>query len=292
MTGYWWSERIGSGYIHGYEIEVLFEQRTSFQNMVIFENDQWGKGLILDGIVQVTQGDEFIYHEMMVHVPVLGRDVPVESVLIIGGADGGVLREVQKYDSVRRIVQVELDEAVLTGCRKYLPEICGNWKDHRLELIIGDGAEYVEAAAAAGETFDLIILDSTDPVGPAIVLFEPPFHKALAAVLSDRGVIVRQSGLPVTMPMVMPFIRNRFKDVLPRVQVYLAPMPTYGGEIAFVTATNADDLDLSEPKNSGQGRYYNSRIHQAAFCLPSWWHRLMDEFQDDGQVPIETKAYF
>ncbi len=292
MTGYWWSERIGSGYTHGYEIELLFEQRTRFQHMVIFENAQWGRGLILDGIVQVTQGDEFIYHEMMVHVPMLGRAHPAESVLIIGGADGGILREVQKYDAVRRIVQVELDEDVLTGCRKYLPEICGNWKDERLELVIGDGAQYVQDAAASNEKFDLIILDSTDPIGPAVVLFEPPFHKNLAEILSDTGVIVRQSGLPVTMPKVMPFIRKRFLDVLPCVKVYLAPMPTYGGEIAFVAASREQADDISRPSTQYSGRYYNPGIHSASFALPTWWQKLIDDFEDDGQVPIETKTYF
>jgi len=292
LTGYWWSERIGSGYTHGYEIELLFEQRTPFQNMVIFDNAQWGKGLILDGIVQVTQGDEFIYHEMMVHVPALGREKPIRSVLIIGGADGGVLREVQRYDSIERIVQVELDKEVLIGCRKYLPEISGNWKDPRLQLIIGDGAEYVEKAAKASEKFDLIILDSTDPIGPAIVLFEPPFHKNLAACLSETGVIVRQSGLPVTMPKVMPFIRKCFLDVLPNVRVYLAPMPTYGGEIAFVAAARDEAGDITTPKSAYFGKYYNPDIHRASFCLPSWWQKLIEEFQNDGQVPIETKTYF
>jgi spermidine synthase len=292
LTGYWWSERIGSGYTHGYEIELLYEQRTPFQHMVIFENAQWGKGLILDGIVQVTQGDEFIYHEMMVHVPILGRNHPTESVLIIGGADGGILREVQKHDSVRRIVQVELDRDVLVGCRKYLPEICGNWKDERLELVIGDGAEYVKNAASSNEKFDLIILDSTDPIGPAIVLFEPPFHRNLAHILGDTGVIVRQSGLPVTMPRVMPFIRNRFLDVLPDVKVYLAPMPTYGGEIAFVTASRNEAGDITAPGTGYFGRYYNPDIHRASFTLPTWWQKLIEEFEDDGQVPIETKTYF
>ena len=292
MTGYWWSERIGSGYTHGYEIELLLEERTPFQNMLIFENAQWGKGLILDGIVQVTEGDEFIYHEMMVHVPVLGRREATRSVLIIGGADGCVLREVQRYDSVREIVQVELDEAVLRACRKYLPELGGDWHDPRLELVIGDGAEYVRNAAESGRKFDLIILDSTDPIGPAIVLFEPPFHRDLAACLTDTGVIVRQSGLPVTMPRVMPFIRNRFLDVLPNVRVYLAPMPTYGGEIAFVTAAREEAGDISTPSSDYTGRYYNPAIHSASFVLPTWWQELIDNFQDDGQVPIETKTYF
>ncbi len=291
MTRFWWSERIGPGFTHGYEIELLYEERTPFQKLVVFDNEQWGRGLILDGIVQVTFNDEFIYHEMMVHVPVMARTTSVESALIIGGADGGILRELQKHQQIKRIVQVELDEAVLAACRKYLPEICGDWKDDRVELIIGDGADYVKRAREDGERFDLIILDSTDPIGPAIVLFEPPFHEDLAAILTDTGTIIRQSGLPNTMPKVMPFVMARFQDVLPHVEVYQAPMPTYGGEIAFVAATK-DGASISEPRSDFSGRYYNRECHRAAFALPTWWRELIDQYEDDGVVPVEPVSYF
>ncbi len=292
MTRYWWSERIGPGFTHGYEIEPLFEQRTPYQRLLIFDNPQWGKGLVLDGIVQTTVVDEFIYHEMMVHVPIQARPEPTRSVLIIGGGDGGVLREVLKYDSVERVVQVELDEAVIVACRKYIPEICGNWNDPRVELIIGDGAKYVKDASLRKEQFDVIILDSTDPIGPAIVLFEKPFHQDLAECLTDTGVVIRQSGLPVTMPKVMPFIRARFLDVLPNVQVYLAPMPTYGGEIAFVAGSKDKALSLEDPVGEFNGRYYNPSIHRASFCLPNWWKDLIDGYTDDGTIPIETPSYW
>ena len=292
MTRYWWSERIGPGFTHGYEIEPLFEQRTPFQRLLIFDNPQWGKGLVLDGIVQTTVGDEFIYHEMMTHVPILGRKEPTESVLIIGGGDGGVLREVLNYESVKRVVQVELDEAVIVACRKYIPEICGDWKDPRVELIIGDGAKYVKEARETGEKFDVIILDSTDPIGPAIVLFQRPFHEDLAACLTDTGVVVRQSGLPVTMPAVMPFIRKRFQDVFENVEVYLAPMPTYGGEIAFVAGSKNKAGSISVPQREYEGRYYNPSIHRASFCLPGWWEKLIEEYVDDGTIPIETPSYW
>ncbi len=292
MTRYWWSESIGPGFVHGYEVGPLFEQRTPYQRLLIFDNPQWGKGLVLDGIVQTTVGDEFIYHEMMTHVPILGRKTPVESIMIIGGGDGGVLREVLKYDSVKKVVQIELDEAVIVACRKYIPEICGDWKDSRVELLIGDGAEFVKKARARGEKFDVIILDSTDPIGPAISLFERPFHEDLAACLSKTGVVVRQSGLPATMPRVMPFIRKRFQDVFSNVEVYLAPIPTYGGEIAFVAGTKEQGLSIKRPRQPFEGRYYNPSVHEASFCLPCWWEKLMDEYVDDGEVPIETPSYW
>ena len=291
MTHYWWSERVGPGFVHGYEVELLYEERTPYQHMFIYHTPLWGKLLVLDGVVQLTQGDECVYHEMMVHVPLLGRDRPVESVLIVGGADGGTLREVLLHESVHRVVQVELDEAVLQACRKYMPEICTGWDDPRVEIVIGDGAEYLREARKRGERFDAILLDSTDPVGPAVVLFERPFHEDIAACLSDRGVVVRQSGLPRTMPKVMPFVARRFLDVLPFMQVYRAPVSVYGDEMAFVAATK-DGIPLDTPRRRHTGRYYNPGCHRAAFELPTWWKTLLETYEDDGKVPVETIDLF
>ncbi len=287
MTHYWWSERVGPGFSHSYEVELLYEERTPYQHMFIFHTPFWGRALVLDGVIQLTEGDEYVYHEMMVHVPIMGREQEIKSVLIIGGADGGALREVLIHESVERVVQVELDEAVLKACQKYMPEICRGWDDPRVELIIGDGAQYVKKAAQQGEQFDLILLDSTDPIGPAIVLFERPFHEDIAACLTDHGVVVRQSGLPRTMPKVMPFVMKRFEDVLPLVQTYRAPVSVYGDEMAFVAATK-DGVPVDTPRHEHTGRYYNPGCHRAAFELPTWWHELIASYEDDGQVPLET----
>ncbi len=291
MTGYWWSERVGPGFSHGYEVELLYEERTPFQDMFIFDTPLWGRVLVLSGVVQLTERDEFIYHEMMVHVPIRGRRTDTESVLIIGGGDGGALREVLRYKDIKRIVHVELDESVLRASRKYLPGICGDWRDPRVELIIGDGAKFLKEAKARGDQFDLILLDSTDPLGPAVVLFERPFHEDLAACLSDSGVVVRQSGIPLTMPKVMPFVTKRFEEVLPRVEVYRAPVPTYGDEMAFVAATK-DGQGLALPYSTYSGRYYTPDVHRASFALPAWWNRLIEEYEDDGKVPVESIDIF
>lgn len=273
--------------MHCYEAELLYEERTPFQHMLLFDTPLFGRCLVLDGIVQLTQKDEFIYHEMFVHCPFLGMDNRPKSVLIIGGADGGVLREVQGYEEVERIVHVEIDEAVLKACQKYLPEVCGNWDDSRVELVIGDGAKYVKEAKGRGDRFDCILLDSTDPIGPAIVLFEPPFHKDLFDILSPGGVVVRQSGLPLTMPKVMPFVLRRFQDFFPKVEVYRAPVPTYGDEMAFVAASKSEG-GISHPHMEKRGRFYNPDIHRAAFALPTWWQELIDGFEDTGEVPIDS----
>jgi spermidine synthase len=285
LTRYWWSERVGPGFVHGYEVDLLYEARSPYQHILILHSPFWGRVLVLDGVVQLTEKDEFIYHEMIVHVPFLGRKTPAKSVLIIGGADGGALRETLTHDSVERVVQVELDAAVLAACRKYMPEICTGWDDPRVELIIGDGAVFVEEAAAKGGTFDVIILDSTDPVGPAVALFERPFHRNLAACLSEEGVLVRQSGLPLTMPRVMPFLVARMAEVLPSVDVYRAPVPSYGDEMAFLAATK-DGTHVEEPHWDLVGRFYDPACHRAAFALPVWWRDLIENYEDDGQVPV------
>ncbi len=285
MTRYWWSERVGPGFSHSYEVELLYEERTPFQHMHLFYTPLWGRALALDGVIQLTEQDEFIYHEMMVHVPMLGMSRPPESVLIIGGADGGALREVQKYSSVKRIVQVELDRAVLDACRKYLPGICGDWNDPRVELVIGDGAQYMKDAAKRGDVFDCIILDSTDPVGPSLVLFDHPFHKDVASCLAPDGVVTRQAGLPLTMPDVAPFVVRRFQDHFPGVWTYRAPVPTYGDEMAFVGASK-DGRPFSVPREDYRGRYYNAGCHKGAFAIPSWWEDLIKNYKDTGEVPI------
>ncbi len=267
-------------------MELLYEERTPYQFMQLFYTPLWGKFLVLDGIVQLTQEDEYIYHEMMAHVPITGMGGAVKSVLIIGGGDTGLLREVQSWPQVERIVQVELDGAVITACQKYLPEICGDLDDPRVELVVGDGASFVKEARARGDKYDLILLDSTDPIGPAIVLFEKPFHEDLFALLPDRGVVVRQSGLPRTMARVMPFVMSRFREVFQRVSVYKAPVPTYGDEMAFVVAYKGD-IDISEPKVERKGRFYNPGCHRGSFAIPGWWEKLIEEYEDDTSVPVD-----
>jgi len=281
-----WSERIGPGYYHTYEAELLYEERTPFQHLLFFQNPLFGRCLVLDGIVQLTEKDEFIYHEMFVHCPFLGMKKRPESVLIIGGADGCVLREVLRYEEVKRVVHVEIDLAVLKACKKYLQGICGDWDDPRVRLIIDDGASYVKGAVAKGETFDCILIDSTDPIGPAVVLFERPFHMDLFRLLNDGGVVVRQSGLPLTMPKVAPFVVKRFSEMFETVEVYRVPVPTYGDETAFVAATKGPS-GISEPRAERTGRFYNPGVHKGAFFLPTWWQKLIEDFEDTNEVPVD-----
>ncbi|MEQ8611829.1 MAG: polyamine aminopropyltransferase, partial [Parvibaculum sp.] len=170
---------------------VLYEEETGQQHLVIFENGLFGRMMALDGITQVTERDEFIYHEMMTHVPILAHGA-AKRVLIIGGGDGGILREVIRHRSVEHVTMVEIDPAVTDFCKKQLPQIsAGAFDDPRLNLVFADGAKFVEDT---DDSYDVIIVDSTDPIGPGEVLFREEFYRAAQARLTPGGVIVTQNG--------------------------------------------------------------------------------------------------
>ncbi|HFB83735.1 MAG TPA: polyamine aminopropyltransferase [Thermodesulfatator sp.] len=274
MTNYWWSEKIAPGYLHSYEVTPLYEERTPHQHLLILKNRFWGRFLVLDGVVQLTEGDEFIYHEMLVHVPLTVVSKEPQSVLIIGGGDGGSLREVLRYPSIERVVQIEVDEAVFRACQKYLREISGDFDDPRVQLIFGDGASYVASEEVKSHPFDVVLVDCTDPVGPAKILFEEDFYRHVREALTPWGVMVQQASLPRTIPHVMPMAYRRTRRVFPQVAIYRAPVPTYGDEIAFVLASKLE-ADLRRPQRQVSGRYYNPEVHQASFALPTWWQDLL-----------------
>ena len=185
-----WGQRLKVG-------RVLFEDRTAHQHLVIFENDALGRVMMLDGAVQVTLADEFVYHEMMTHVPLFALPEPgpePRHVLIIGGGDGGILREALKHPDIARVTMCEIDRTVVDMALKYFPEIsAGGFDDQRTQLIIDDGVKLV---ASTLERFDAVIVDSTDPHGPGAVLFEKSFYANCRRVLKPGGVLVTQNGVP------------------------------------------------------------------------------------------------
>ncbi|RMD54368.1 MAG: polyamine aminopropyltransferase, partial [Nitrospirae bacterium] len=172
-------------------IRTLYREHSKYQEILIVETVGFGRVLLLDGVIQTTEGDEFFYHEMLVHVPLFSHPEP-ENLLVIGGGDGGAVREALKHSSIKRVVHVEIDEKVVEACKIYLPGL--SYDDERVELNIADGVDYVKKTK---ETFDIVIIDSTDPVGPAKALFEYDFYKSLSSILSDRGVIALQSESPI-----------------------------------------------------------------------------------------------
>ena len=274
-TELWHEYDFESGIRAGYEVRRLYAETTPYQKLEVFEHDFLGRMLALDGIVQTTTRDEFIYHEMMVHVPLLGRPAADEpaSVLIIGGGDGGVLREVLRSDLVRRVVMVEIDAAVIEACKKYVG-IHGDYDDPRAELVIGDGFAYVKSPEVRAHPFDVAIVDSTDPIGPSQPLFTEEFVADLAACLTSRGVMTRQAGVPFIQRSEMPRAVAQVERIFGRAEVYRASIPTYGGgDMAFVAGVKGGGT-LQTPRLEFSGRYYNPEVHAAAFALPPFWQDL------------------
>jgi len=260
---------------------VLYDSRTDLQRIVIFENPQFGRVMTLDGVVQITEGDEFIYHEMLAHVPILAHGA-VREVLIVGGGDGGMLEEVLKHRTVERATLVEIDRGVVDLCREYLPAISGKaFDDPRTDLVIADGVEYVNTCA---RRFDLIIVDSTDPVGPAEVLFGDRFYRRCKACLAPGGILVTQNGVPFLQGPELAGTLNLLRPIFADAACYLAAVPTYmGGPMAFGWASDTPALrtvpqEVLERRLADAGldlRYYTPAVHLGAFALPGYVARLI-----------------
>jgi spermidine synthase len=262
------------------EAELLYDSETEHQRIRVFRNPTFGRVLTLDGVVQTTEGDEFIYHEMMAHVPILAHGA-ARRVLIIGGGDGGMAREVLRHRSVEHVTMVEIDAGVVDFSRRYLPSLSdGAFDDGRLELVIADGAEYVRAAR---DRFDVIIVDSTDPVGPAEVLFTDSFYGHARNLLNDRGVLVTQNGVPFLQGGELTNTLRAFKALFADWTCYLATVPTYaGGPMAFGWGANCDvrATDLATLARRFEAakiktRYYTPEVHKAAFALPGYVLKLL-----------------
>ena len=263
--------------------KVLYEEETGQQHLVIFENGLFGRMMALDGITQVTERDEFIYHEMMTHVPILAHG-NAKRVLIIGGGDGGILREVIRHRSVEHVTMVEIDPAVTDFCKKQLPQIsAGAFDDPRLNLVFADGAKFVEDT---DESYDVVIVDSTDPIGPGEVLFREEFYRAARARLTPGGVIVTQNGVPFMQGDELQGTMERFRRLFKVASCYLATIPTYvGGPMAMGWGTDDETLKSVplaelESRYADAGlatRYYTPEVHKAAFALPRYVLDLVEK---------------
>ncbi len=272
-----YQETLYDGYGQRFRMDTLLhEVRTEHQHLVIFENARMGRVMALDGVIQTTEADEFIYHEMLTHVPLLAHGAP-RRVLIIGGGDGGMLREVRKHRGVERITMVEIDGAVVDLCKTYLPNHSkGAFDDPRLELVIDDGMRFV---ATTDQRYDVIISDSTDPIGPGEVLFSENFYQACRRCLNEGGILVTQNGTPFMQLDEVRTTASRMNGLFADWHFYQAAVPTYiGGAMTFAwgstdAAHRRLGLDTLRQRFVGSGivtRYYNPEIHQGAFALPQY----------------------
>ena len=264
------------------EDEVLYDSATSHQRLRIFRNARFGRVLTLDDVVQTTERDEFIYHEMMAHVPILAHGT-ARRVLIIGGGDGGMAREVLRHRSVEHATMVEIDAGVVELCREHLPSLsAGAFDDPRLDLVIADAAEFVQRT---DRRFDVVISDSTDPIGPGEVLFGETFYGRVKNLLRPGGIFVTQNGVPFVQPDELRGTMRAFRALFRDASCYLATVPTYaGGPMAFGWATDGAvreaPLETLAARFAASGietRYYTPEVHKAAFALPPYVQALVVE---------------
>ncbi len=279
-TSGWSVERLHADLNQALRIgKVLFDNQSAHQRIVVFENPTFGRVLTLDGVVQVTERDNFIYHEMLTHVPMIAHGA-AKRVLIIGGGDGGMAKEALRHP-VETVTMVEIDAGVVEFSREYLPMVSqGAFDDPRLDLQIADGAEFVRDHAGA---FDVIIVDSTDPVGPGEVLFSDHFYGHAKRALRADGILVTQNGVPFMQGDELAGTMRAFRELFRDATAFVAPVPTYqGGFMAFgwgtdgqARHTDGETVARRLAAAGIDGEYYNADIHQAAFALPGYVRRLI-----------------
>jgi spermidine synthase len=275
----WLSETLYPGWAQSFQIvRELARERSAFQEILVVETASHGRVLLLDGVVQITEADEFAYQEMIAHVPLIQHGA-AQRVLIIGAGDGGVLRRVLQHRGVQRATMVEIDGAVIRLSREYLPGIGGSaWGDSRADVIVGDGIAYVAAAEAA--SVDVIIVDSTDPAGPGEALFSEAFYRDCARILRPGGLLVNQCGVPFMQADELRDTTALRARVFAHVSAYLAAVPTYVGGFMALGIASAEPIDpvpvdVLTARATASGildttRYWSPAVHAAAFALPPY----------------------
>lgn len=270
----WWTEQQTADLRLDLRCAAVVERRRSrYQEIAIYDTLQYGRLLALDDMVMTTIGDEFVYHEMLVHPAVTACPRP-ERVLIVGGGDGGAVRELCRHPGVRQIVLAELDAEVVDVCRRHLPEISGCLDDPRVEVRIGDAVDFV--AGAADGAFDVILIDSPDPIGPAAALFGPEFYADCARVLAPHGVLAAQSESPYVFPKALRQVQSSMRAHFPRVGLYWAAIPTYpSGMWTFSIASHGTALQGAETLPHLPTRYWSPEVQRAAFAVPPFVREVL-----------------
>ncbi len=254
---------------------TLHTEQTEYQDMAVIDTLQFGKMLVLDGMVMTTEADEFVYHEMISHVALNTHPNP-KKVLVVGGGDGGVIREILKHKTVEEAVLAEIDNRVVEVSREYLPGIAGALTDVRVKLAIGDGVAHVREHK---NQYDVIIIDSTEPIGPAVGLFSREFYQDVHQALTADGIMVAQSESPFVNRDVIQMIHRNLKGVFPVKRLYTASIPTYpSGLWSFTLASKKyDPLEVKPEQFSAlETKYYTPGLHFGAFQLPRFVEQIIE----------------
>lgn len=271
----------------GFSIKVdrhLFSEKSEFQQVDVFESKEFGKFLTIDGLMMVTEKDEFIYHDMITHVA-MATNPDIKRVLVIGGGDGGTVRELTRYESIEKIDMVEIDELVVTASKQYLPITASKLDDPRVSLYFEDGIKFVEGKT---NEYDLILVDSTDPIGPGEGLFTTEFYTNCFNALSEDGILVNQNESPYYQEDAHEMVRatKKIKNIFPISMVYQFHMPTYpSGHWLFGFASKKyhpiNDFDAKRWNDLGlKTKYYNTDLHVGCFALPTYVKDMIEDERD------------
>jgi spermidine synthase len=277
----WIEERFWDYFATRFKIKkVLFSGKSPYQKVDVLETEGHGRMLLNDGLVMITERDEFVYHEMIVHVPLFVHPEP-RRVLVIGGGDGGTVREVLRHKTVDRCVLVEIDDMVVDACRQFIPQTASCLDDPRVTVTIGDGVEFV---AKTQEKFDVVIVDSTDPIGPATPLFGPEFYGNVKKTLTDKGIVVSQGESAFYAGDTQKALLRILAGLFDRVNLYNYTNMSYpGGLWSFTFASRGLrpvwDLEPERVQKSGLDfQYYSADVHRGAFAIPAFMRKNLAEF--------------
>jgi spermidine synthase len=270
MSELWYTEKQTDNY--GITMKVkrtLHTEQTEFQYLEMVETEEWGNMLFLDGMVMTSQRDEFVYHEMVAHVPLFTHPNP-ENVLVVGGGDGGVIREVLKHPSVKKATLAEIDGKVIEYSKIYLPEIAGELENPRVEVKVGDGFMHI---AESEQEYDVIMVDSTEPVGPAVNLFTKGFYAGISKALKEDGIFVAQCDNPWFKADLIRQVQADVKEIFPITRLYTANIPTYPSGLWCFTigSKKYDPLAVEDSRFVDiETKYYTKELHKACFALPKF----------------------
>jgi spermidine synthase len=277
-VGLWYDETFDDHTRLGLRVkETLFSGESPYQKVEVIDTVGFGRVLIIDNVFMTSEYDEFLYHEMLVHPP-LTTAPDIERVLVIGGGDGGTVREVLRHPDVKECVMIEIDPMVVNASKEYLPSIGTAWNDPRLDVRFIDGIEYVKRSK--DPEYDVVLLDGTDPVGPGAVLFDQAFYEGCKRMLAPDGVMALQSASPLLMMDVFVETQHKLRGIFAEVHPYMGPVPLYGtGTWSWTWCS-----DTGEPLRAIQERQaeivegskaYNEEVHRAVFALPNYVKRAL-----------------
>lgn len=248
--------------------KTLYSEQTPYQRLDILETEQFGRMMALDGMVMFTEADEFAYHELLTHVAMNTHPHP-KQILVVGGGDGGAVREVLRHPSVEQVHLAEIDQAVIEASKRFFPHIASGFKDDRVKIHIRDGMEYVKQHR---NKFDVILVDSTEPIGPGEKLFTTSFYQAIDQALKSDGLMVAQTESPWVNQSLVRQTYQRISAVFPITRLYMGSIPTYpSGSWTFTLGSKLyDPVTLNETKLycPKQTKYYHPQLHRALFQLP------------------------